>query len=686
MIKSIVLITGTEQTRKALLEQIKEYIGDLIEIKSYALDEGINEKIRADLVVLSTRLIYDEVIDRIDKTCPIITARRTINYSNLDKLLFIEKGTEVLFVNDVKETTEESIDFLKKIGINHIKYNPYYPGIGDYKKLPIAVTPGEVDKVPNFVNKVIDIGPRLLDMTTITEILSRLNMLDKKAQDISMKYLEKIIELGKKFVESTREAGNLSKYLESVIEGINDGILAFDPAGRVTVMNENLKDILQVKGKATGRNINEIIRDDELLSFLYKGNDSNSELFKCSNIEIMVNRFKLKNNSIIATFKKAKDTIEMEKRLRRDLIKKGYIGKYTFNDIIGCSNEINKTKEIAKKLAKADFSILIEGESGTGKELFASAIHNYSQRKDGPFLAVNFSALPDDLVESELFGYEEGAFTGAKKGGKVGLFEQADGGTIFLDEIGDVSLKVQTRLLRVLQEKEIMRIGGNKIIPVDVRVISATNKDLTRMIVEGRFREDLYHRLRVLYLKIPPLRNRKTDIVHLIKYFLAEEKLEDIEIHNEVIDVLLEYDWPGNVRELKNILNYMIAVCENNTIKPENIPTDILVKNADDDCWEKPFKNMEFINKDDEIKFLLQGIYALSKKGEIVGRKKLMDLCRKNSINLTENQIRYRLNLLENNGYIVKSRGRVGTRLTQKGLRVLFDLFRTPGCDERLHI
>jgi len=441
MIKSIVLITGTEQTRKALLEQIKEYIGDLIEIKSYALDEGINEKIRADLVVLSTRLIYDEVIDRIDKTCPIITARRTINYSNLDKLLFIEKGTEVLFVNDVKETTEESIDFLKKIGINHIKYYPYYPGIGDYKKLPIAVTPGEVDKVPNFVNNVIDIGPRLLDMTTITEILSRLNMLDKKAQDISMKYLEKIIELGKKFVESTREAGNLSKYLESVIEGINDGILAFDPAGRVTVMNENLKDILQVKGKATGRNINEIIRDDELLSFLYKGNDSNSELFKCSNIEIMVNRFKLKNNSIIATFKKAKDTIEMEKRLRRDLIKKGYIGKYTFNDIIGCSNEINKTKEIAKKLAKADFSILIEGESGTGKELFASAIHNYSQRKDGPFLAVNFSALPDDLVESELFGYEEGAFTGAKKGGKVGLFEQADGGTIFLDEIGDVSLK-----------------------------------------------------------------------------------------------------------------------------------------------------------------------------------------------------------------------------------------------------
>jgi transcriptional regulator with PAS, ATPase and Fis domain len=686
MIKSIVLITGTEQTRKALLEQIKEYIGDLIEIKSYALDEGINEKIRADLVVLSTRLIYDEVIDRIDKTCPIITARRTINYSNLDKLLFIEKGTEVLFVNDVKETTEESIDFLKKIGINHIKYNPYYPGIGDYKKLPIAVTPGEVDKVPNFVNKVIDIGPRLLDMTTITEILSRLNMLDKKAQDISMKYLEKIIELGKKFVESTREAGNLSKYLESVIEGINDGILAFDPAGRVTVMNENLKDILQVKGKATGRNINEIIRDDELLSFLYKGNDSNSELFKCSNIEIMVNRFKLKNNSIIATFKKAKDTIEMEKRLRRDLIKKGYIGKYTFNDIIGCSNEINKTKEIAKKLAKADFSILIEGESGTGKELFASAIHNYSQRKDGPFLAVNFSALPDDLVESELFGYEEGAFTGAKKGGKVGLFEQADGGTIFLDEIGDVSLKVQTRLLRVLQEKEIMRIGGNKIIPVDVRVISATNKDLTRMIVEGRFREDLYHRLRVLYLKIPPLRNRKTDIVHLIKYFLAEEKLEDIEIHNEVIDVLLEYDWPGNVRELKNILNYMIAVCENNTIKPENIPTDILVKNAGDDCWEKPLKSMEFIDKDDEIKFLLQGIYALSKKGEIVGRKKLMDLCRKNSINLTENQVRYRLNLLENNGYIVKSRGRVGTRLTQKGLRVLFDLFRTPGCDERLHI
>lgn len=245
-----------------------------------------------------------------------------------------------------------------------------------------------------------------------------------------------------------------------------------------------------------------------------------------------------------------------ERKIRVSLHQKGLYAKKCFGDMLGESDSIRKLIEKAQKYASHDSNLLIYGETGTGKEVLAQSVHNASLRRYGPFVSVNTASLPPSLLESELFGYAEGAFTGAKKGGKPGLFELAHGGTIFLDEIGELTPDIQSRLLRVLQEKEIMRIGDDRIIPVDVRVISATNRDLSDLVREGGFREDLYYRIHVLGLRIPPLRERQNDVVLLFQSFLNELAKNDgrtISLTEAAIVGLKSYDWPGNIRQLKNV-------------------------------------------------------------------------------------------------------------------------------------
>lgn len=233
--------------------------------------------------------------------------------------------------------------------------------------------------------------------------------------------------------------------------------------------------------------------------------------------------------------------------------------KYIFKDIIGKNPEMTKVVETARIAAMTPATILIRGESGTGKEIFANAIHNSSPRRNEKFIKINCSALPEELLESELFGYRDGAFTGARRGGRKGMFQEADKGTLFLDEIGDVSPKMQVKLLRVLQEKEVMPLGASDTIPVDVRIICATNKPLEQMVKDGAFREDLYYRLNVFPLFIPPLRERKEDIKALSEYLLNkyndyyDRNIETIE--DEAVELLKKFDWPGNVRELENVLS-----------------------------------------------------------------------------------------------------------------------------------
>jgi transcriptional regulator with PAS, ATPase and Fis domain len=262
---------------------------------------------------------------------------------------------------------------------------------------------------------------------------------------------------------------------------------------------------------------------------------------------------------LTVTFRETTKVIEMEKIIRRDLTKKMPGAKYYVDDIIGESSPIKACKKLVKQFGKFDSNVLIYGYTGTGKELFAQAIHNESNRKDELFFAINCAALPEQLLESELFGYTEGAFTGAKKGGKQGLFELAHGGTIYLDEISEMSISSQSKLLRALQEGEIRRIGDDKVYPVDVRVIASSQKNLYGQIRDNKFREDLFYRLNVMSLTIPPLNSRSEDIPHLIEYFLAiyNEKFaanKRIRFDSDAIEFLKNYKWRGNVRQLQNFI------------------------------------------------------------------------------------------------------------------------------------
>ena len=357
---------------------------------------------------------------------------------------------------------------------------------------------------------------------------------------------------------------------------------------------------------------------------------------------------------------------------------KGHVAKYNFDDIIGDSLQITKIKDIAKKMSKTNAAVLITGESGTGKELFAHSIHNYSERKDSPFVVINCAAIPENLLESELFGYEEGAFTGAKKGGKIGLFEFAHMGTLFLDEIEGMSPSLQIKLLRVIQEKEIMKIGGDKVIKIDVRLIAATNENLKSLMKEGKFRKDLYYRINTLPIIIPPLRERKEDISLLMNKFIKEIGGEFI-FSKRAKEAFDFYNWEGNIREMKNYAEFF-SYLDKEIIEYEDLPAAIT------DYFEEEYQKDSDIKEEssDEEKlrkkagsryssyiFIMKKIKESNIAGKSSGRKGLAAECSKNNIILSEQEIRKILKDLEEIELIEVYKGRKGSVLSEKGRKFI---------------
>ncbi len=369
-----------------------------------------------------------------------------------------------------------------------------------------------------------------------------------------------------------RKKGELFKI---ILENTNDCILAVDSIGVITAYNEAVFKTLNLPPKTVliGNNIFSVVpelNEVHLMSI----EDKEVNILKSINNKMMViNTKPIKvNQKILGTVLLIQNVDKLQKNeieIRQKLSKKGLLAKYDFEDIIGNSDQIKKTITIAQKYATANANVLIIGETGTGKELFAQSIHKRSKRKNQPFVAINCAALPEQLLESELFGYVEGAFTGATKGGKVGLFEMAHRGTLFLDEIAELPLGLQAKLLRVLQEQEIRKLGDDKIIPVDVRIIAASNVDLQQKVGNNKFRQDLLYRLDILRLNIPPLRYRKGDIQEITKYFLSEFEDNDhlqVNMNDEAILELIKHDWPGNIRELRNICERLLVLSTNGKI------------------------------------------------------------------------------------------------------------------------
>lgn len=365
-------------------------------------------------------------------------------------------------------------------------------------------------------------------------------------------------------IQSTLVLNRISKYQQVITDSMSDGVMVVNLNGKITYINKQCIKLLGYNNiNPIGRNIHDLFGKNPgnqfFINIVTQGRMVTDELL------VLYNEKKQIHCHITCTpltgSNDSGSVIIFRETDRINKIVGNWIGrnaKMSFDDIIGENPKFQEIIKMSRTTAKSNSNVLLLGESGTGKDIMAQAMHNESPRKNNPFLAINCAALPRELIASELFGYEEGAFTGAKKGGNVGKFELANHGTLFLDEIGDVPLDLQVSLLRVLDEKAIMRLGGNQITPIDVRIIAATNKKLEEEIVRNRFRRDLYYRLGVIKLNIPPVRERRDDIPLLIEHFLRQicnrfgQPLK--KMSPQAMQLLINYDWPGNIRELQNIL------------------------------------------------------------------------------------------------------------------------------------
>jgi len=382
------------------------------------------------------------------------------------------------------------------------------------------------------------------------------------------------------FLNAVREAWRIcevrqeeiekNRWLGAIVNENDHGILTWDRQGNVVLLNHQAEKILHLGSlQVIGHKVEDLRSQIPLLNQALDSRDAYS-VVQTEGMEYLVSSQKLmlddKTLGGIIQITDVRNIETMELHARRSKSENGFIATTHFVDIQGHTPGIEHAKQLAKKYANSNASVLITGESGSGKELFAQSIHNYSQRWTEPFVAVNCSSLTDSLLESELFGYEEGAFTGAKKKGNPGLFELAHGGTLFMDEVGEMPLYMQTKLLRVLQERTVRRIGGNRSISLDIKFVFATNRNLAKEVKQGHFRADLYYRINVLPLHIPPLRERKEDIP-LIAQSMCKEILQTMvlgeggySLQAENLMLLMDYEWPGNVRELRNFVEWMIVL------------------------------------------------------------------------------------------------------------------------------
>ncbi len=377
------------------------------------------------------------------------------------------------------------------------------------------------------------------------------------------------IEDAKSIALTARDQKATALRYRAIIDAASDGIIAVDEAGRVTTINATAAATLKRDlDDVVGCHITEVIANAPITPVLRNQQPIHDRLARIDRERYVFNYrpVTLEEEVIgaVATFRDIGNVMRSENVVRRSLAK-GLVAKYTLDDLVHMSPAMRDVVNIGRQYAGTDSTILIMGETGTGKEIFTHGIHNLSRRANRPFVSVNCAALPENLLESELFGYEEGAFTGSKKGGKPGRFEIAHQGTIFLDEIDATPEAVQIRLLRILQEREVMRVGGDRKIPVDVRIIAAASRDLSHAVQEGSFRADLFFRLNVLRLQIPPLRERREDIPLLLDHFirLLSERhgLEPISLPDEYLHRLMTYAWPGNVRQMRNFAERLVMNC-----------------------------------------------------------------------------------------------------------------------------
>jgi transcriptional regulator with PAS, ATPase and Fis domain len=677
MKKKLGIVTASKEVGIEYKNQLSKVFNNTIDIFTYSFEaNNIYNMNNVDAFLISTRSQYEVLKKHINDDVEIIICELTLSKNGFNILKQSKIDKTAMLVNLSFEMCIETISTLYQLGFDEYELIPVYPNMELVPDLKTAITTGESNLVPNGVHHIIDLGHRLIDKDTLVHIAISLDLENLLTEKTVSEYFRQIISNDKGIDFLLDKSKILKNQFNTLLSIMEKGIIGINEKFIIESCNQNARNILGKGIEYIGKNVNELFptlgfqesfeNKKPILNKLVEINGTNITLSIFPIPELSSNK-KMKSYqgayAIIESFESQENTQNI---LRLQLANKGHIAKYTINDIIGKSLAIEEVKKLVIRMGNSKSAILITGESGTGKELVAQAIHNASPIRNKQFIAINCAALSSNLLESELFGYESGAFTGALKGGKIGIFELAHNGTLFLDEIGEMPLELQGKLLRVIQEKEVMRVGGNKLIKVNVRIISATNKNLFHQVEQGLFRKDLYYRLNVLPINIPALRERVEDIAILFEHFKKEDNFT-FHLSYEVIDFLHNYELHGNVRELRNCVEYF-----------DNIGTDLITLD------HLPFHMKEYskLNKLDSISdnisklsvkeiFVLKLFYNAFKERVKLGRRSISEKAFSKNMHLSEYDVRRILNNLKEYGYINVEIGRGGSTITEKGIKFI---------------
>ncbi|MGE5579039.1 MAG: sigma-54 interaction domain-containing protein [Bacillota bacterium] len=590
---NLVFVTKSRETYEVFDWQLNSFLGEFVNVRGYCL---LNETesvdcFGADLVVLSTEECRQAL--RLGQDSPqVLLSRRSLDPSKLSPLFALEPGTKVLVVNNAEDVAKETAELVASFGLGELCLIPWWPGIVHTDPLPnIAITPGLTGIVPASIRTVHNIGTRPIGVAGLVEIAILLGVPLDGLWKATASNWEGVIRVIRNQADLLKKVDSARYDLEAILDSVHDAVLMCDERLRIRMLNSAAALVLGVsRADAVGKSLEKWFSSRTMHRVLRTGVAEIDQVQDIRGRKYVVtfrsspgdgirqtdasqkdltqmgsgqeNQGRTGTKQLIVTARESRAVEHARGALMKTLYGKNRAARYVFEDIIGQSEALERAIKSARRLAMTNTTVFIQGETGTGKELFAHAIHNASPMRNGPFVAHNIAALPEQLIQSELFGYESGAFTGARREGKAGLFELADKGTLFLDEIAEMSPAVQVSLLRVLQEREITRVGGSELIPVNVRVIAATNQDLSDAVRDGRFRKDLYYRLCAFPLRIPPLRERSGDVPILLRHFIEKYMKEPVEIDVALLRSLNAWSWPGNVRELEELVRYSASMSD----------------------------------------------------------------------------------------------------------------------------
>ena len=681
MRKKLGIITSSFEVGKAYKRQLLQIFNDAMEIVCYSFDQQVTEDVwHADALLISTKSQYEILKNKISPGVPVVIAQLTLSKEGYELLSESKVEKKVALVNLSFEMCIETIATLNQLGFGEMTFVPIYPNMNKLPKLSTAVTTGERRFVPREIHHVLDLGHRVIDKNTIVDLAIALGLEEALENQNVVAYFQQIVSNHRGYEYFIEQSRTFKKQFNTLLSIMEKGVIGFNHAGVIESCNENAIEILGSKEFLKGKHIDAVFPKELMQSFFRTRKRMLNKLIKLNERNITVSLFPISDMSgepmetdlgsymILESFETQENTQNM---LRLQLANKGHVAKYSVDHIVGESEAIRQVKALVTRMGNSESAVMITGESGTGKELIAQAIHNVSPVRDKQFVAINCAAISPSLLESELFGYEAGAFTGALKDGKSGIFELAHNGTLFLDEIGEMPLDLQSRFLRVIQEGEVMRVGGQKVIKVNTRLVAATNRDLYQLVQENKFRKDLYYRLNVLPINVPPLRERKGDVELLFDYFQKVQGCR-FELAPQVLDFLNAYEWDGNIRELRNCVKYFENVGVP-VITMEDLPFHMQKRVKAEDERQPAGDKARIVSRpvgglSDQESFVLRLFYQAFREKKKLGRKSIAQKAYEHQVFLSEYEVRRILKDLERQGLVCISKGRGGSTISSKGI------------------